>query len=132
MANLYARVRAKGWEGDSRNGDGQRTCWVLDRGDLIQPSRGKPQIPSALDAQPIDINATGDRREALAGWLTSPENPYFSRAIVQSCLGNFMGQGLVELVDDLRVSTLRAASVYLASWPSLQSKIATISKPSCD
>lgn len=104
MANLYARVRAKGWGGDSRSGDGQRTLLVLDRGDLIQPSRGKPQIPSALDAQPIDINATGDRREALAEWLTSPENPYFSRAIVNRVWANFMGLGLVESVDDLRVS----------------------------
>jgi Protein of unknown function (DUF1553)/Protein of unknown function (DUF1549)/Bacterial Ig-like domain (group 2) len=104
MANLYARVRAKGWGGDSRSGDGQRTLLVLDRGDLIQPSRGKPQIPSALDAQPIDINATGDRREALAAWLTSPDNPYFSRAIVNRVWANFMGLGLVESVDDLRVS----------------------------
>lgn len=104
MANLYARVRAKGWGGDSRSGDGQRTLLVLDRGDLIQPSRGKPQIPSALDAQPIDINATGDRREALAEWLTSPENRYFSRAIVNRVWANFMGLGLVESVDDLRVS----------------------------
>ncbi len=104
MANLYARVRAKGWGGDSRNGDGQRTLLVLDRGDLIQPSRGKPQIPAALDAEPIDINAPGDRREALASWLTSPENPYFSRAIVNRVWANFMGLGLVESVDDLRVS----------------------------
>ena len=104
MANLYARVRAKGWGGDSRSGDGQRTLVVLDRGDLIQPSRGKPQIPSALDAKPIDINSTSDRREALAEWLTSPANPYFSRAIVNRVWANFMGVGLVESVDDLRVS----------------------------
>lgn len=104
MANLYARVRAKGWGGDSRSGTGQRTLLVLDRGDLIQPSRGKPQVPSALDAEPIDIDSTRDRREALAEWLTSPENSYFSRAIVNRIWANFMGVGLVESVDDLRVS----------------------------
>ena len=104
MANLYARVRAKGWGGDSRNGDGKRTLVVLDRGDLIQPSRGKPQPPAALDSTPIDIDNTGDRREALAVWLTSPENTYFSRAIANRVWANFMGVGLVESVDDLRVS----------------------------
>ena len=104
MANLFARVRAKGWGGDSRSGDGQRTLVVLDRGDLIQPSRGKPQIPAALDAEPIDIDSAGDRREALSEWLTSPKNPYFSRAIVNRVWANFMGIGLVESVDDLRVS----------------------------
>ena len=104
MANLYARVRAKGWGGDSRNGDGKRTLVVLDRGDLIQPSRGKPQPPAALDSEPIDIDNTADRREALASWLTSPENTYFSRAIANRVWANFMGVGLVESVDDLRVS----------------------------
>ena len=104
MANLYARVRAKGWGGDSRNGDGKRTLVVLDRGDLIQPSRGKPQPPAALDTPPIDIDNPADRREALATWLTSPENSYFSRAIANRVWANFMGVGLVESVDDLRVS----------------------------
>ncbi len=104
MANMYARVRAKGWGGDSRNGDGKRTLVVLDRGDLIQPSRGKPQPPAALDTAPIDIDNPADRREALATWLISPENSYFSRAIANRVWANFMGVGLVESVDDLRVS----------------------------
>ena len=101
---MYSRVRAKGWGGDSRNGDGKRTLVVLDRGDLIQPSRGKPQPPAALDTAPIDIDNPADRREALATWLTSPENSYFSRAIANRVWANFMGVGLVESVDDLRVS----------------------------
>jgi hypothetical protein len=104
MANLFARVRAKGWGGDARNGDGRRTLIVLERGDLIQPSRGKPQPPAPLDEPAIDINDVGDRRVALADWLTDRENPYFSRAIVNRIWANFMGTGLVESVDDLRSS----------------------------
>lgn len=104
MANLYARVRAKGWGGDARNGDGKRTLVVLDQGDLIQPSRGKPQPPAPLDAEPIDMDSTADRREALAAWLTSPDNPYFSRAIANRVWANYMGTGLVEAVDDMRAS----------------------------
>lgn len=104
MANLYARVRAKGWGGDARNGDGQRTLVVLDRGDLIQPSRGKPQPPAPLDSEPIAMDSTDDRREVLAAWLAGPENRYFSRSIVNRVWANYMGVGLVESVDDLRVS----------------------------
>lgn len=104
MANLYARVRAKGWGGDSRNGDGKRTLLVLDRGDLIQPSRGQPQPPAPLDSEPIDIASPDDRREILADWLTSDENRYFSRSIANRVWANFMGVGLVEAVDDLRAS----------------------------
>jgi hypothetical protein len=104
MANLFARVRAKGWGGDARNGDGKRTLVVLERGDLIQPSTGKPQPPAPLDAEPIDIDSQEDRRLALADWLTEPDNRYFSRAIVNRVWANYMGVGLVEPVDDLRAS----------------------------
>jgi len=104
MANLFARVRAKGWGGDTRNDESNRTLLVLDRGDLIQPSRGKPQPPAPLDAAPLDINATDDRREYLADWMTSPENPYFTRAIVNRVWAAFFGIGIVNAVDDLRAS----------------------------
>ena len=100
MANLFARVRAKGWGGEVRDADSARTLLVLDRGDLIQPLRGKPQLPAPLDAPPLDMDSTDDRREYLADWLTSPENPYFTRAIWAA----FMGVGVVNAVDDLRLS----------------------------
>ena len=38
--------------------------------------------PQPLDARPVPIEARGDRREAFADWLASPDNPYFARAIV--------------------------------------------------
>jgi hypothetical protein len=104
MANLFARVRAKGWGGDGRNGDGLRTLYVASSGELIQPNRGKPQPPAPLDAEPIPFDAPIDRREVLAEWMTDPDNPYFSRAISNRIWSNFFGRGLVEQVDDLRLS----------------------------
>ena len=121
FANLFARVRAKGWGGDARSGDGARTLFIADRGDLIQPRTGKPQPPAPLDGQAIASNSTEDRREALADWLTSPENPYFTRSIANRVWANFFGRGIVEPVDDLRISNpasneplLQAISEYLA------------------
>ncbi len=104
MANLFARVRAKGWGGDGRNGDGIRTLYVATSGDLIQPKRGKPQPPAPLDSDPLEFDDPGDRRVALANWMTDPANPYFARAITNRIWSNFFGRGLVEQVDDLRLS----------------------------
>jgi len=104
FANLFSRVRAKGWGGDPRSGDGKRTLYLEPRGDLIQPRTGRPQPPAPLDAPPLDPEATDDRREALARWLTAPDNPYFARAIANRLWANFLGTGVVEPVDDLRVS----------------------------
>ena len=104
FANLFSRVRAKGWGGDSRNGDGVRTLYVESRGELLQPKTGRPQPPAPLDGEPLPLDDAGDRREPLARWLTAPENPYFTRAIVNRVWANFFGLGLVEPVDDLRTS----------------------------
>ena len=104
MANLFARVRAKGWGGEGRSGDGDRTLLVSTSGDLIQPNRGKPQPPAPLDQEPLAFDDPTDRRIPLAKWMTSPENDYFSRAITNRIWANFFGRGLVEQVDDLRMS----------------------------
>jgi hypothetical protein len=104
MANLFARVRAKGWGGEARNGDGSRTLFVADHGDLVQPSKGVPQPAAPLDAKPLSADDSEDRREYLAEWLTSPANPYFARSITNRVWANFFGVGLIEPIDDLRLS----------------------------
>jgi Protein of unknown function (DUF1553) len=120
MANLFARVRGKGWGGDANSGDGRRTLYVAQSGDLIQPRTGKPQPPTPLDGRPLPMDDPSDRRVSLAGWMTAPENPYFARAITNRVWANFFGVGLVEKVDDVRVSNpssnealLKAASDHL-------------------
>lgn len=120
MANLFSRVRAKGWGGEPRNGDGVRTVYVANEGELIQPKLGKPQAPAPLDAPAIDFDDPRDRREVIASWMTDPANPYFARAITNRVWANFFGRGLVEMVDDLRLSNpasneplLEASAQYL-------------------
>jgi len=115
FANLFARVRTKGWGGDSRSGDGARTLFVEARGDLLQPRTGRPQPPAPLDGAALDPADPRDRRDALAAWLTSPDNPYFTRAIVNRVWANFFAVGLVEPVDDLRATNPAANEPLLAA-----------------
>lgn len=96
MANLFARVRTK------TAANGHFVIFSSGDGDVIQPLSGKPRPPQPLDGKAIALDAPGDRREALANWLVSRENPYFSRAIVNRVWANFLGAGLVEAVDDMR------------------------------
>ena len=114
FANLFSRVRAKGWGGDARSGDGHRTLFVQNSGDLIQPRTGRPQPPAPLDGAPIAADDPRDRRELLAEWLTSPSNPYFARAVANRVWANFFGAGIVEPVDDLRMSNPASNEALLA------------------
>lgn len=43
-----------------------------------------------------------DLRIPLAEWLTSPDNPYFARSVVNRYVAYLLGRGLVEPVDDMR------------------------------
>ncbi len=115
MANLFARVRSK-----EAAGDGNRIVFPVTSGEWAQPRTGKPQPPRPLDGDPVPMDSEADRRAHLADWLTAPENPYFSRAITNRVWANFFAVGLVENVDDLRLTNppsnaplLDAAAGYL-------------------
>ena len=115
MASLFARVRAKGWGGEGRSGDGRRTLYVAESGELVQPRTGKPQPPTPLDGSPLAFDDPADRRVSLAKWLTAPENPYFARSIANRVWANFLGVGLVEQVDDMRVSNPASNEALLSA-----------------
>ncbi len=99
MANLFARVRTKSGKANSES-----IVFTALNGEVVQPLTGKPQLPTPLDGTPLESGSKTDRRKHLADWLVSPTNPYFSRAIVNRVWANFMGVGLVEKIDDLRVT----------------------------
>ncbi|HEY1859301.1 MAG TPA: DUF1553 domain-containing protein, partial [Gemmataceae bacterium] len=97
MANLFSRVALK-------NGDrnGEVTVQSQPTGNALHPRRAVPLPPAPLDAQPLPLDSTIDRRQYFADWLTAPDNPYFAKALVNRVWRNFMGRGLVEAEDDLR------------------------------
>jgi len=52
----------------------------------------------------IPVEHNGDPRRALAGWLTSADNEMFSRNLANRIWAHLLGQGIIEPVDDIRVS----------------------------
>lgn len=116
FANLFARVRTK-----TGSGDGEKIIFAASEGNINQPLTGRPQKPKPLDGHALSIDDPNDRRAALADWLTSRDNTYFARAIVNRVWANFYGVGLVEKIDDLRITNpasneklLSAAANHLA------------------
>jgi hypothetical protein len=70
------------------------------RGEVIHPRTGKAALPRIPAGKAI----AGDPRETIAAWLTAADNPYFARAAVNRLWREVMGRGLVEPVDDHRVT----------------------------
>src|SRR6185436_10400269 len=57
-----------------------------------------------LDGEPMDIAAGDDPRQKLVDWMADPKNPFFARAVVNRYWAHFFGRGIVEPLDDLRVT----------------------------
>ncbi len=68
------------------------------------PRSGDFVYPTGLGGKTYKVPANVDPRTKLADWLTSPKNPYFARVLVNRYWKHFMGRGLVEPEDDMRVT----------------------------
>ncbi len=58
--------------------------------------------PAGLGATPVSLSPDDDARQALAEWMTNPDNRYFARMLVNRYWKHFFNRGLVEPEDDLR------------------------------
>ena len=57
-----------------------------------------------LDEAPLKFAEGQSPRVPFAAWLTSPQNPYFAKAIVNRVWAQLLGKGIVDPVDDFRDS----------------------------
>ena len=63
---------------------------------------GESLRPAALGDEVGDITADEDPRLRLADWMSSKNNPYFSKALVNRYWKHFFKRGLIEPEDDIR------------------------------
>jgi hypothetical protein len=71
-----------------------RANWMDDSGEIVEPA-----IPAFLGN--LDTNGRRATRLALAGWLTSPDNPLTARVFVNRQWRQFFGTGISGVLDDL-------------------------------
>src|SRR5437588_2909477 len=57
-----------------------------------------------LDGQPMDISADDDPRHKLVDWMSDVKNPFFARAVANRYWAHFFGRGIVDPLDDMRVT----------------------------
>ncbi|HXG47594.1 MAG TPA: DUF1553 domain-containing protein, partial [Methylomirabilota bacterium] len=104
FAAFFGPVKQKGAGLSPPISAGTETFYFAGGGQVTHPVTGEVMAPRPPDAATFQVPAGADPRRALADWLTAPDNPFFARAIVNRVWANFFGRGLVEPVDDFRVS----------------------------
>jgi hypothetical protein len=88
-----------------KQGEDYRETIVFDRrgGDVRHPVTNQAMTPKFVGGEVPDVQGK-DRREVLAQWLTSPENPFFAKSVANRIWEHFFGVGIVHPVDDIRIS----------------------------
>jgi len=117
FASCFMRTRTEVLDKDKMMG--MKRVDVVDIGRPLPRFLKNPELavftqapPHALDG--TDLSRAPDPRRALAAWITAPNNPWFSQAIVNRMWGHFLGRGFINPVDDIRPSNPVSAPEVLA------------------
>jgi len=73
-------------------------------GPVTNKRTGKAAVMKALDAEPVDLSPGDDPRPRLVDWMVDTKNPFFARAVANRYWAHFFGRGIVDPVDDMRVT----------------------------
>ncbi len=98
FASFFAQVKRK-------NAEDPRERIVFDGGGEVPHLVTKqPVKPRFLGTDTPDDFGKKSRREAMAEWLTSTDNPWFARNVANIVWSHFFGTGITDPVDDVRIS----------------------------
>ncbi len=108
--------------GTGANGGKPRPIYLLARGQVTTPGREvSPGALSMLSFQPARFAISkdapeGERRVALARWITDPNNPLTWRSIVNRVWQYHFGAGLVTTPNDFGLNGARPSHPELLDW----------------
>src|SRR5262249_757759 len=104
LAAYFARLGHKGQGVSPPISGGEEVIFTKPTGAVKHPLTGKELPPRPLFGKAGEVTSDRDPRAALADWVTSPENPYFAKVIVNRVWADLMGRGIVDPVDDIRAT----------------------------
>ena len=86
--------------------EGAKPLWEVVKdaptGELKHDRTGKDVPPKFPFECRFTAPENATRRQQLASWLTSPDNPYFARSYVNRLWGYLFGTGIIDPIDDIR------------------------------
>jgi hypothetical protein len=108
LAAFYGRVSRKTIPTPGlsiQNQQNQRQMiYVKASGTVINKRTGKTAEMKALDGPVIDADGDLDPRHKLVDWMVDAKNPFFAKAVANRYWAHFFGRGIVDPLDDMRVT----------------------------
>jgi hypothetical protein len=104
FAAFFGRVGRKSTIASQRVGIQDEAIFNARTGAVQNPKTGKTLPPKGLGTEVAPISITEDPRQKLVDWMADPSNPYFARALVNRYWAHFFGKGIVDPLDDMRLT----------------------------
>jgi len=90
-------------ESDKLEFNGEQVLYLNNEPELKDPRTDQNPIPALL-GEAAGLPGGTNHLESLAAWMTRPEHPLFARVQVNRLWSHLMGSGLVDPVDDFRLT----------------------------
>ena len=104
FAAYFSKVGRKGTGISAPISGSEEFFFAGNQGSVSHPVTGEIMKPRPLFGE-APITAEGDdQREALAAWITSPQNHLFAQVMANRVWADLMSRGFVEPVDDMRAT----------------------------
>src|SRR5262249_17818101 len=104
FAAFFARVGRKPDLQAQRNGRDGEVIYNQRTGSVAHPKTGETMAPRGLGGKVVQVSAGEDPRHKLVDWMTERPNAFFARALVNRYWAHFFGRGIVEPIDDMRLT----------------------------
>ncbi len=115
LGAFFAQMKHKG-QGISAPISGEpEFWWYAPGGNVTHPVTDAVMTPKPPDGPEMPYVDGQDPRAMLADWMAGSDNPFFAKAIANRIWGEFFGRGIVDPVDDFRVSN-PATNEPLMDW----------------
>jgi hypothetical protein len=105
LAAFFGRIGKKQFPVPGSNQqDNRQVVYNKANGGVTNKRTNKPAPVKPLDGEPMELSSDEDPRAKLVDWMVDTKNPYFARALANRYWAHFFGRGIVDPLDDMRVT----------------------------
>jgi hypothetical protein len=83
---------------------GRLAIFTLSSGGVRNKKSGQIAAIKPLDGKPLEVASDEDPRQKLVDWMVSADNQFFARAVANRYWAHFFGRGIVDPLDDMRLT----------------------------
>ena len=107
IAAFFGRINRKSipMPGEVQQQQNQRLAIFCKPSGTVQNKRTQQTaVMKVLEGEPITVATDEDPRQKLVDWMVDAKNPFFAKAVANRYWAHFFGRGIVDPLDDMRIT----------------------------